>query len=105
MFLFIIHINVIHAGKNQFQTFSFILKNRFYRFYCDSSSNLDEHNRTHTPNILSKSASIEENPLPLPTVTKSSESLNGTNSEKSTPSSKTKVHRCRQCSFVSSVKV
>ncbi|CAF4969467.1 unnamed protein product, partial [Rotaria magnacalcarata] len=47
--------------------------------------------------------------VPVSTSIKSSESLNGTNttsnnSEKSTPPSKAKVHRCRQCSFVSSVK-
>ncbi len=82
------------------------------RFYCDSSSGLDEHNRTHTSNNYTKSSPEQ---LPAPTVPvstsiKSSESLNGTNhitnnSEKSTPPSKAKVHRCRQCSFVSSVKV
>ncbi|CAF1171727.1 unnamed protein product [Rotaria sordida] len=82
-------------------------------FYCDSSSGLDEHNRTHSPNTNIKSISEQ---LPVPTIPistsiKSSESLNGNtttttnnNSEKSTPPSKAKVHRCRQCSFVSSVK-
>jgi hypothetical protein len=82
------------------------------RFYCDSSSGLDEHNRTHTSNTYIKSSPEQ---LPVPTVPistsiKSLESVNGThtttnNSEKSTPPSKAKVHRCRQCSFVSSVKV
>ena len=75
------------------------------RFYCDSSSSLDEHNQTHTPNTLSKSQPIEEIPIPLPTSIKSSESINSTNSEKPSSASKTKVHRCRQCSYVSSVKV
>jgi hypothetical protein len=85
----------------QIRTFSFhILKILFNRFYCDSSSNLDEHNQTHT---LPKSVSIEE--LPLPISAKPSELLNNANSEKSTPSNKTKVHRCRQCSYISSVKV
>jgi hypothetical protein len=90
---------------NSIRLFSFdIHKNIFpNRFYCDSSSGLDEHIQTHT---LPKSISTEEiPPVPLPTSTKSSEVLNGTNSEKSTPSNKTKVHRCRQCSYVSSVKV
>ncbi|CAF3968034.1 unnamed protein product [Rotaria sp. Silwood2] len=77
-------------------------------FYCDSSASLDEHNRTHTSNTLLKSTPIEEISLPLPipisTSTKPVESSNGTNSEKSTPSNKAKVHRCRQCSYVSSVK-
>ncbi|CAF1028284.1 unnamed protein product [Adineta steineri] len=73
-------------------------------FYCDSLSNLDKHNLTHTSNNHTKPTSIEEVSLPLPTSIKSSETLNGTNSEKSTPSSKAKVHRCRQCSFVSSIK-
>ncbi|CAF2056033.1 unnamed protein product [Rotaria magnacalcarata] len=80
-------------------------------FYCDSSSSLDEHNRTHTPSSQTKSI-MEQLPapaVPVSTSIKSSESLNGTNttsnnSEKSTPPSKAKVHRCRQCSFVSSVK-
>ncbi|CAF1054484.1 unnamed protein product [Rotaria sp. Silwood1] len=80
-------------------------------FYCDSSSGLDEHNGTHSPNTNIKSIS-EQSPvptIPISTSIKSSESLNGTNttsnnSEKSTPPSKAKVHRCRQCSFVSSVK-
>ncbi|UJR31053.1 hypothetical protein I4U23_018563 [Adineta vaga] len=79
-------------------------------FYCDSSSSLDDHNRTHSPNTFAKLTSEQ---LSLPSILastsiKSSESLNGlttnNNSEKSTPPSKAKVHRCRQCSFVSSVK-
>ncbi|CAF1286063.1 unnamed protein product [Rotaria magnacalcarata] len=73
-------------------------------FYSISSPGLDEHNRTHTSNTLQKSAVIEEIPIALPTSIKPTEPLNGTNSEKSTPSSKAKVHRCRQCSYVSSVK-
>ncbi|CAF3372408.1 unnamed protein product [Rotaria sp. Silwood1] len=77
-------------------------------FYCDSSVGLDEHNRSHTSNTLLKSTPIEDIPLPLPTPISNSikpvESSNGTNSEKPTPSSKAKVHRCRQCSYVSSVK-
>jgi hypothetical protein len=103
MFQFTIHINVTHAGKRKTsllflsskKTFFFF----FYRFYCDSSSALDEHNQTHTPNTLSKSTPIEEISIPLPTPT------NNTNSEKPTPSNKVKVHRCRQCSYVSSIKV
>ncbi|CAF3468523.1 unnamed protein product [Rotaria socialis] len=73
-------------------------------FYSTSSAGLDEHNRTHISNTLQKSALIEEIPIALPTPIKPTEPLNGTNSEKSTPSSKAKVHRCRQCSYVSSVK-
>ncbi|CAF3197045.1 unnamed protein product [Rotaria sp. Silwood2] len=80
-------------------------------FYCDSSSGLDEHNRTHSPNTNPKPTSEQllVPTIPVSTSIKSSESLNGTNttsnnSEKSTPPSKAKVHRCRQCSFVSSVK-
>ncbi len=66
---------------------------------------LDEHNQTHTPNTLSKSSPIEEISIPLPATIKSSEPINNTNSEKTTPASKVKVHRCRQCSYVSSIKV
>ncbi|CAF1294780.1 unnamed protein product [Rotaria sordida] len=77
-------------------------------FYCHSSTILDEHNRTHTSNTLLKSTPIEDISLSLPTSIstsiKSVESSNGTNSEKSTSSNKAKVHRCRQCSYVSSVK-
>ncbi|CAF3764315.1 unnamed protein product [Adineta steineri] len=79
-------------------------------FYCDSSSGLDEHNRTHSPNTFTKLT--PEQPLipsiPISTSIKSEPTSNTTNmnnnSEKSTPPSKAKVHRCRQCSFVSSVK-
>ncbi|CAF0903919.1 unnamed protein product [Adineta ricciae] len=73
-------------------------------FYTDSLSILDEHNQTHTSNHQS----TEQQSVPVltsnTTATKSSEPSNGTTNEKSTPASKTKVHRCRQCSFVSSVK-
>ncbi len=81
------------------------------RFYCDSSSGLDEHNRTHSPNTFTKLTSEQPSvpSIPVSTSIKSSELLNGVNnnnnSEKSTPPSKAKVHRCRQCSFISSVKV
>jgi len=76
-------------------------------FYCNSSSGLDEHNRTHSSNTFTK-LTPEQPPIPsipVSTSIKSSELINGVNnSEKSTPPSKAKVHRCRQCSFVSSVK-
>lgn len=85
------------------------------RFYCDSLSSLDEHNRTHSPNTNTKPILEPQVAVPLSVPVsnsiKPSESFNGTNinnnnnSEKSTPPSKAKVHRCRQCSFVSSVKV
>ena len=75
------------------------------RFYTDSPSILDEHNQTHTSNHQP----TEQQSFPVPTsntiATKSSDPSNGTTNEKSTSASKTKVHRCRQCSFVSSVKV
>ncbi len=48
---------------------------------------------------------MEEIPIPLPTSIKSSETITNSNSEKPPSASKTKVHRCRQCSYVSSVKV
>ena len=85
-----------------------------HRFYCDSSAGLDEHNQTHTVNMYAQSVLDEPAGLPVPmtttttttTITKSSEPSHGpAHSEKSTPPSKAKVHRCRQCSFVSSVKV
>jgi hunchback-like protein len=77
-------------------------------FYCDSSLGLDEHNQTHPPNTFTK-LTPEQLPMPtIPTSTsiKSTEIINNhtNNSEKSTPPSKAKVHRCRQCSFVSGVK-
>ncbi|CAF1516302.1 unnamed protein product, partial [Adineta ricciae] len=76
-------------------------------FYCDSSASLDEHNRTHSPNTFAK-LTAEQPSISSSTSIKSSELLNGSstnnNSEKSTPPSKAKVHRCRQCSFISSVK-
>ena len=75
----------------------------FDRFYCDSSLILDEHNQTHIPNTLTKVVVKEEMPLTLSLPVKSSHT--NTNSEKTTPASKAKFHRCRQCSYVSSVKV
>ena len=75
------------------------------RFYCDSPSDLDEHISTHkgSPHVP------EHMSLPLAssilTSTKLSEPSTGGSSEKSSASSKAKVHRCRQCPFVSSVKV
>lgn len=74
---------------------------------------LEEHNRTHSPTTTQTKSTLEQLSVPnqpVPNSIKSSELLNGTNptshnSEKSTPPSKAKVHRCRQCSFVSSVKV
>ena len=84
----------------------------FNRFYADTSAGLDEHNRTHISNNYTKSVSDEvpHSPAPISTIPKLSDTLSHTstptiNSEKSTPPSKAKVHRCRQCSFVSSVKV
>ena len=79
-----------------------------FRFYCDSSSGLDEHNRSHSPSTFTKLAPEQPvlPPIPISSSIKSSELTNGVNnSEKSTPPSKAKVHRCRQCSFTSSVKV
>ena len=89
---------------------SFFFRSFTIRFYCDSSEGLDEHNRTHSPNTFTKLIP-EQCSIPIiPTTTaiKSTEIINNhtnNNSEKSTPPSKAKVHRCRQCSFVSSVKV
>jgi hypothetical protein len=105
MFLFIIHINVIHAGNYKTEIFILINIIDLNRFYCDSSLDLDEHNRTHTPNTLSKSTSSEQISISLPTPVSIPPKTFEPNSEKSTPSSKAKVHRCRQCPFISSIKV
>lgn len=78
----------------------------FRRFYCDSSLILNEHNQTHLSNTRTKTVVKEEMPLTLPLPVKSSQSNHThANSEKTTPASKAKSHRCRQCSYVSSVKV
>ena len=60
------------------------------RFYCDASLDLDEHQRLRScrPEALQS----------VPKAKKSSQA----NSEKPT---KSKLHRCRQCPFVSNVKV
>ncbi len=95
--------------KNRIEKQNRKSRNFSIRFYCDSSLGLDEHNQTHPPNTFTK-LTPEQLPIPtIPTSTsiKSTEIINNhtNNSEKSTPPSKAKVHRCRQCSFVSGVKV
>jgi len=66
---------------------------------------LDEHNETHALNAELKVEPLEDTPIIIP----KSEPITTSTSEKTTTtsstSSKTKVHRCRQCSFVSNVKV
>jgi hypothetical protein len=77
------------------------------RFYCDSSSDFDEHHRTHASSPAVAAAAALLVPVPSPaslsfeSMLKSTK-LSQTNNDKS---HKNKIHRCRHCSFVSNVKV
>ena len=100
-----IRTNVTRAGENGQARPRLIDEQMTSRFYCDSSSDLDEHISTHKSSPLAP----EHMPIPLSssilTSTKLSEPSTGGSSERSSASSKAKLHRCRQCPFVSSVKV
>ncbi|CAF0756550.1 unnamed protein product [Didymodactylos carnosus] len=87
-----------------------------YNFFCDSSSGLDEHVLTHPqtskpPNTVNSNSGMRNNPTPsvatVGTTNGNTSTFNQRDSNedgKSTTPPRSKVYRCRQCIFVSTVK-